>query len=91
MLCKDCSAYFKESCLLEEESYMTSYGFLGCRKQKRTIERDLKEADVPVTIDKCVCPVCKKEFVKDETHKFILKEGYTCSWECFRRRVKGEG
>lgn len=91
LLCKDCSAYFNETCLLEEESYMTSYGFVGCRKQKKTIERDLENVEVPVIEDQCICPVCKEEFIKNETHKFIVKEGYTCSWKCFQRRVRGEG
>jgi hypothetical protein len=37
------------------------------------------------------CPVCGTSFVKDETHKFIVRGGYTCSWSCFQKRVRGEG
>ena len=39
--------------------------------------------------EKLTCPVCGKQFVKTEDHKYIVREGYTCSWKCFLERVKG--
>lgn len=33
------------------------------------------------------CPICGKQFVKTEDHKYIVREGYVCSWSCFKKRV----
>ena len=37
---------------------------------------------------KYICPHCKKEFVANENHKYILRDGYTCSWECFKAGIE---
>lgn len=33
--------------------------------------------------DNYVCPVCNKTFKFTEEHKYIAKNSFTCSWECF--------
>lgn len=38
--------------------------------------------------EKLTCPICGKQFVKTEDHKYIVREGYTCSWKCFIKRVR---
>lgn len=38
--------------------------------------------------DKCVCPICGKEFEVSSDTMYIAKGGYTCSWKCFLTRVK---
>lgn len=35
-----------------------------------------------------ICPICGKSFVQTEEHKYIVREGFTCSWKCFLERVK---
>lgn len=38
--------------------------------------------------DKCVCPMCGKEFEVSADTAHIVKGGYTCSWRCFLARIK---
>lgn len=35
-----------------------------------------------------VCPVCGKEFKRNDDTRYIVSGGYTCSWNCFLKRVK---
>lgn len=35
-----------------------------------------------------ICPVCGKEFKRNDDTKYIAAGGYTCSWNCFLKRVK---
>jgi hypothetical protein len=35
-----------------------------------------------------ICPVCGKEFKKNEDTKYIISGGYTCSWKCFSKEAK---
>ena len=30
-----------------------------------------------------VCSVCGKEFKADDDTRYIINNGYTCSWKCF--------
>lgn len=34
------------------------------------------------------CPVCGKKFTVKEDTNYIVKGGYTCSWECFLKRER---
>ena len=34
------------------------------------------------------CPVCGKEFKPNNDTKYIVRGGYTCSWQCFLTRLK---
>lgn len=36
-----------------------------------------------------VCPICGKEFTRTDDTKYITHGGYTCSWECFLKTIKG--
>ena len=29
------------------------------------------------------CPICRKEFKPNDDTKYIIADGYTCSWKCF--------
>lgn len=35
-----------------------------------------------------VCPVCGKEFKPTDDTKYIVRGGYTCSWQCFLTRSR---
>ena len=35
-----------------------------------------------------VCPVCNKEFKVNDDTKYIVANGYTCSWKCFLNEVR---
>lgn len=35
-----------------------------------------------------ICPVCGKEFKKNNDTKYIISGGYTCSWKCFSKEAK---
>lgn len=37
-----------------------------------------------------ICPVCGKGFKRNDDTKYIAAGGYTCSWNCFLKRVKAE-
>ena len=38
-----------------------------------------------------ICPICHKQFIKNDETKYVIKGGYTCSWKCFLKRVKDTG
>lgn len=33
--------------------------------------------------DIVICPICKNKFKLTESHKFIRKNDFVCSWDCF--------
>ena len=34
------------------------------------------------------CPVCKKQYKVNSDTLYIIKGGYTCSWNCFLKVIK---
>lgn len=37
----------------------------------------------PKNGEKLICPVCNKEFKATDNTRFIINNGWTCSWHCF--------
>lgn len=38
--------------------------------------------------DELVCTVCGEKFKVTEDTKYIIRDGYTCSWKCFLAAVR---
>lgn len=38
----------------------------------------------PVNGTKLICPVCNKEFSASDNTRYIINNGWTCSWKCFK-------
>ena len=35
-----------------------------------------------------ICPVCGKRFLPNDDSKYLIGKEYTCSWDCFLKKVK---
>ena len=35
-----------------------------------------------------ICPVCDKRFLPNDDSKYLIGKEYTCSWDCFLKKVK---
>lgn len=38
--------------------------------------------------DTLICPVCGKRFLPNDDSKYLIGKEYTCSWDCFLKKVK---
>ena len=46
-----------------------------------------KYAEIGETV---ICPICGKEFKRTPEHAYIASGNYTCSWQCFLKKIKEE-
>lgn len=35
-----------------------------------------------------ICPACGKRFLPNDDSKYLIGKEYTCSWDCFLKKVK---
>ncbi len=49
------------------------------------LRKKITEDNIDSTL---ICPVCGKRFLPGDDTKYLIGKEYTCSWDCFLKKVK---